>query len=75
MEGVHGIFFDEVGKLGVGSKNELYWDGKEIMFRNEFVLGTWELRWAGLASLSTFFMAVMSLLELKRKLKVDKEKA
>jgi len=37
-DGVQGISFDQIGRLGVGRDNSLYWDGKAIVTRRSVVL-------------------------------------
>jgi hypothetical protein len=64
-EGVRGISLEGVSLLGIHEKTgALYWDGKEIVVRRAFRLGTFE-RWiAGVAALGAFGTFLVNLVRL-----------
>jgi hypothetical protein len=61
-KGVRGISTNGLNLLGIHEKTgEIYWDGKEILVKRPFELGTVE-RWiAGLAALATFGVFILEL--------------
>jgi hypothetical protein len=66
-DGVFAISMQGLALLGIHEKtNALYWDGKEIVVRRAFRLGTFE-RWiasiAALGTLGTFIVSLVRLLK------------
>ena len=64
-EGVRGISITGIGLLGIHEKTgSLYWDGKEVVVRRAFRLGTFE-RWiASIAALGTLGTFIVHLIRL-----------
>ena len=53
--GVHQVSFNDVGRFGVGEKNELFWDGKKVVTKNQVSLSVFQAALAILATVATIF--------------------
>jgi hypothetical protein len=62
MPDIHGITFDEIGKLGVDETGRLYWDGKPVVTRQEVRLQWWVNLAVIAAGVGTVSIAISSWL-------------
>lgn len=63
MPEIHGITWDEIGRLGVDEHNNLYWDSKHLVTRRRVTLPFFVNAAAVIASLSTAAMAITQVWE------------
>jgi len=52
-DGVERLFIEDMQKLGRNSKNELFWDGKPIVTRNQYVFTNYQRALAILAIIAS----------------------
>ncbi len=57
MANVHGLTMEELGRLGIDERNNLYWDGKPLITRRKVTLPLFVNVAAVLAGLATALIA------------------
>lgn len=62
--GVQPISWENIGRLGVGSDNRLYWDGKPVVTRSRLGLTTWQKFGAGVTVIAAALGGFYALLQI-----------
>lgn len=62
--GVQSITWDGIGRLGVGSDNRLYWDGKPVVTQSRLGLTTWQKIGAGGTVFAVVLGGFLALLQI-----------
>ena len=62
MAKVHGITYDELGRLGVDENNRLYWDNKPLITEERLTLALWVNGALIVGAGSTFVLALLDVL-------------
>jgi hypothetical protein len=63
MPTVHGIQFDELGRLGVDETGRLYWDNKPVVTEERITLAWWVNAAVTVGGVSTFVLALLAVLK------------
>lgn len=61
---VHGITWDDTGRLGVGSDNRLYWDGKPVVTESRLGFTTLQKFGAGVTVIAAALGGIYALLKI-----------
>ena len=60
-DGVTKISYGNIGRLGVGKDDKLYWDGKPVQLEQRLTLSALQRFWAIVLATATFFAALGSV--------------
>jgi hypothetical protein len=63
MPMIHGITYDELGRLGVDDDNRLYWDEKPVVLESRLALAWWVNIAVVVGALATAVLASIEVLK------------